>query len=99
MALNDAAVHRIAESARTAQWSVVVTSGLEILATQDSGVVGFPWAVIARRGGRGYRVSLYRPGDDLGVEGESCGDLEGSPRDQGRQLREILVNLDLSASS
>jgi hypothetical protein len=39
------------------------------------------------------RVSLYRPGDAIDVEGDTIGELVGNPREMGRQLRDILEDL------
>ena len=47
----------------------------------------------ADRAGKGMRVSLYRPGDDVNVEGEVIGEISGNPREMGRQLRSILEQL------
>jgi len=60
------------------------------MATRDSGEIGLPWVVTADRAGKGMRVSLYRPGDDVNVEGEVIGEITGNPREMGRQLRLIL---------
>lgn len=84
--------HLIAE-AQSPGWSVGVGRAGEVMATRDAGEVGRPWVVTATRAGRGMRVELYRPGDDVGAEGESLGDLEGSPRQRGRQLRLVLEGL------
>jgi hypothetical protein len=48
---------------------------------------------MAERSGRGMRVSLYRPGDAIDVEGDAIGELAGNPREMGRQLRTILEDL------
>ena len=60
------------------------------MATKDSGQIGLPWVITAERAGKGMRVSLYRPGDDVNVEGDVIGDISGNPREMGRQLRAIL---------
>ena len=65
------------------------------MATRDSGQIGLPWVVAAQRAGRGLRVSLYRPGDDVDVEGELIGEVSGNPREMGRQLRSILEDVVL----
>jgi hypothetical protein len=39
------------------------------------------------------RVSLYRPGDDVELEGDVIGEISGNPREMGRQLRAILEEL------
>jgi len=41
------------------------------------------------------RVSLYRPGDDIDVEGDEIGTISGNPREMGRQLRSILEDIEL----
>lgn len=64
------------------------------MATRDSGEIGLPWVVTAQRGGRGMRVSLYRPGDDVDVEGDVIGEITGNPREMGRQLRTILEDTE-----
>jgi hypothetical protein len=64
------------------------------MATRDSGQIGMPWVVIARNGSRGMRVSLYRPGDDSEIEGEPIGEITGNPREMGRQLRDLLSEID-----
>ena len=65
----------------------------EVMATRDTGEVGRPWVVLARRAGSRLHVALYRPGDDIGTEGETIATLEGSPRQVGRQLRLVLEEL------
>jgi len=60
------------------------------MATRDTGEVGLPWVITAKRAGRGMRVSLYGPGDDVGLEGDVIGEIAGNPREMGRQLRAIL---------
>jgi hypothetical protein len=42
------------------------------------------------------RVSLYRPGDDVEVEGDVIGEIDGNPREMGRQLRVILEDTSLN---
>lgn len=64
------------------------------MATRDSGEIGLPWVVTAERGGKGMRVSLYRPGDDVEVEGDAIGEITGNPREMGRQLRTILEDTE-----
>ncbi len=68
------------------------------MATRDSGEIGLPWVVTAQRGGKGMRVSLYRPGDDVEVEGDVIGEITGNPREMGRQLRTILEDAQTNAS-
>jgi hypothetical protein len=83
---------RVARAAETHSWSVsVVTSG--VMATRESGRVGEPWVVMAAPGGRGLRVSFFRPGDALDAAGEDLGELSGNPRELGRGLRAILEDL------
>jgi hypothetical protein len=36
------------------------------------------------------RVSLYRPGDDTELEGDVIGEIQGNPREMGRQFRAFL---------
>jgi hypothetical protein len=42
------------------------------------------------------RVSLYRPGDDVNVEGDVIGEIGGNPREMGRQFRVILEDTSLN---
>ncbi len=65
------------------------------MATRDSGTIGMPWVISAQRIGRGLRVSLYRPGDDVDVEGDVIGEISGNPREMGRQLRTLLEDTNL----
>jgi hypothetical protein len=91
---------RLARAADTHSWSLaVIPSPAAVMATKESGRVGEPWVVMAARGGRGMRVSLYRPGDALDVEGEEVGELSGNPREMGRQLRSILEDLAEGAAA
>jgi hypothetical protein len=64
------------------------------MATSDAGDIGLPWVVIAAKVGRGLRVSKYEPGDDVEVEGEVIGEVSGNPREMGRQLRDLLSDLE-----
>jgi hypothetical protein len=64
------------------------------MATSDAGDIGLPWVVIATKAGRGLRVSKYEPGDDVEVEGEVIGEVSGNPREMGRQLRDLLADLE-----
>ena len=68
----------------------------QVMATRDSGSIGMPWVITAEREGRGMKVSLYRPGDDVRVEGDVIGELSGNPREMGRQLRSFLEDTSLS---
>jgi len=90
-----AEIDRIMDNARSPEWGLGLSRAGQIMATRDSGQIGMPYVVLAERGGRGYRVSLYQPGDDIEVEGEGIGELSGNPRDMGRQLRGILEDLEL----
>lgn len=85
---------RLLAAARSPQWSLGLDRTGTVMATRDSGRVGFPWVVTARARGRVMRVSFYSPGDDTGVDGELIGELAGNPREMGRQLRAILEGLD-----
>ncbi len=67
------------------------------MATKDSGEIGRPWVITAERAGRGMRVSLYQPGDDIDVDGEVIGEIRGNPRELGRQLRSILEETTLDS--
>ncbi len=69
------------------------------MATFDSGSIGMPWVVIAERAGRGMRVSCYEPGDDVEFEGEMIGEIAGSARDMGRQLRSLLEETEERTAS
>jgi hypothetical protein len=64
------------------------------MATSDAGDIGLPWVVIAAKAGRGLRVSKYQPGDDVEVEGDVIGEVSGNPREMGRQLRDLLADLE-----
>jgi len=66
------------------------------MATKDSGDIGLPWVITAERAGRGMRVSLYRPGDDVELEGDVIGEISGNPREMGRQFRTFLEDAQLS---
>ncbi len=69
------------------------------MATSDTGDIGHPWIITAERAGRGMRVSLYRPGDDVELEGDVIGEISGNPREMGRQLRVYLEELNLDDPS
>jgi hypothetical protein len=71
-------------------WSIGHGRTGQIMATRETDDVGVSWVITAERGGRGMRVSLYNPGDDVNLEGEVIGELTGNPREMGRQLRAIL---------
>ena len=85
---------RLLDAARSPKWSLGLDRTGTVMATRDSGRVGFPWVVTARARCRVMRVSLYSPGDDSGVDGEVIGELAGNPREMGRQLRAILEGLE-----
>jgi hypothetical protein len=91
----DATVSRVISAAQTHAWGLVPGPSGGIMATRESGRVGEPWVVMAERGGRGMRVSLYRPGDAIDLEGDALGELAGNPREMGRQLRSMLEDLPL----
>ena len=88
-------LQRIIDAARSPGWSIGEGRSGKIMATRDSGQIGLPWVVIADRGGKGLRVSLYSPGDDVDAQGEEIGELKGNPREMGRQLRQIFEALIL----
>jgi hypothetical protein len=83
-------LQRIADAARSPEWSIGEGRRGQIMATRDTGDIGVPWVITAERSGRGMRVSLYRPGDDVELEGDVIGEISGNPREMGRQLRAIL---------
>jgi len=83
-------VQRVIDAARSPEWSIGEGRPGQVMATKDSGQIGQPWVITAERAGKGMRVSLYRPGDDVNVEGDVIGDISGNPREMGRQLRAIL---------
>ncbi len=85
-------IDRIAAAAATYGWDVTALVG-SVMATRESGRIGEPWVVIAAASGRGFRASLYRPGDALDAEGEELAVVSGNPREIGRQLRSILEDL------
>jgi hypothetical protein len=87
----------VIDAARTPEWSLGLDRQGHIMATRDSGEIGMPWVVLAARAGRGMRVSMYHPGDDVEVEGEVIGEIAGNPREMGRQLRTMLSELELEA--
>jgi hypothetical protein len=83
------------DAARTPNWSFGLDRRGQIMATSDSGEIGLPWVITASRGGRGMKVSKYHPGDDVEAEGEAIGEITGNPREMGRQLRDLLSDIDL----
>lgn len=83
-------MQRVIDAARSPEWSIGQGRPGQVMATKDSGQIGLPWVITAERAGKGMRVSLYRPGDDVNVEGDVIGDISGNPREMGRQLRTIL---------
>jgi hypothetical protein len=85
---------RVAQAAGTHSWDLsVIPAPIAVMATRESGRVGEPWVVMAVPGGRGLKVSFYRPGDALDAEGEALCDLSGNPREMGRELRTVLEDL------
>lgn len=91
---NSSDLSRVCAAAASPEWNVTVV-GSTIVAEHNSGVPGLPWTVVARRGGRGMRVSLYQPGDDTSIEGVELGEVSGPARDMGRQLRGFLEDAPL----
>jgi hypothetical protein len=83
-------LQRIVDAARSPEWSIGEGRPGQIMATRDTGDVGLPWVITAERFGRGMRISLFRPGDDVNLEGDVIGEISGNPREMGRQLRAIL---------
>ena len=90
-------LQRIIDAARSPEWSIGEGRANQIMATRDSGQIGLPWVITADRAGKGMRVSLYRPGDDVRAEGDVIGEIAGNPREMGRQLRSILENTTFGA--
>ena len=91
-------MQRVIDAARSPGWSIGLGRAGEVMATRDSGQIGQPWVITAARAGKGMRVSLYQPGDDTEVEGETIGEISGNPREMGRQLRCILEDTELGES-
>lgn len=91
--------HRVIDAARTPEWSLGVDRAGAVMATRDSGEIGVPWAVMATPRGAGMRLSLYRPGDDYELDGEIIGEISGSAREMGRQLRGVLEDLNDTLTS
>lgn len=89
----DGSLTRVMSAAQTHAWELGHGPTGGIMATRESGQIGQPWVVLAEKAGRGMRVSLYRPGDAIDVEGDAIGELAGNPREMGRQLRTILEEL------
>lgn len=88
-------VTRLLDAARSPRWSLGLDRSGAVMATRDSGHVGMPWVVKAHSHGGSMRVSFYAPGDDSDLDGEVIGELVGNPRERGRQLRNLLENLDV----
>ena len=82
-------------AAQTHAWDLGQGPAGGSMATRESGQIGQPWVVLAEQAGRGMRVSLYRPGDAIDIEGDAIGELSGNPREMGRQLRTILEDLSV----
>ena len=89
-------LQRIIDAARSPEWSIGEGRANQIMATRDSGQIGLPWVITADRAGKGMRVSLYRPGDDVQAEGDVIGEISGNPREMGRQLRAFLEDTPLA---
>jgi len=85
------------DAARTPEWSLGLGRQGQIMATKDSGQIGLPWVVLVAKAGRGMRVSKFHPGDDVEAEGEVVGEITGNPREMGRQLRNLLGELEFEA--
>jgi hypothetical protein len=94
VAIGNSELDRVLKAAQSPDWTLSLDLG-GIKAEKDSGVDGMPYVIVAQRGGRGMKVSLYMPGDDVTVEGDVIGELSGNPRDMGRQLRAFLEEADL----
>lgn len=88
-------LQRLIDAARSPEWSIGEGRPRQVMATRDSGQIGLPWVITAERAGKGMRVSLYQPGDDVNVEGDVIGEVSGNPREMGRQLRAILESTPL----
>lgn len=86
---------RLLDAARSPNWGLGLDRLGAVMATRDSGRIGMPWVVKAHPRGRSMRVSFYAPGDDYELEGDVIGELAGTPREMGRQLRVMLEGLDL----
>ncbi|MGH3732103.1 MAG: hypothetical protein ACRDVC_01790 [Acidimicrobiales bacterium] len=87
-------LERVMSAARTPGWSLGLDRRGQIMATSDAGDIGLPWVVIATKTGRGLRVSKYQPGDDVELEGVVIAEVSGNPREMGRQLRDVLADLE-----
>jgi hypothetical protein len=90
-------LQRLIDAARSPEWSIGEGRSGQIMATHDSGRIGLPWVITADRTGRGMRVSLYRPGDDVHAEGDVIGEISGNPREMGRQFRTFLEETELDS--
>lgn len=91
-------LQRIVDAARSPGWSIGEGQSGQIMATFETDQIGMPWVVTAAKRGKGMKISLYAPGDDVSVEGEEIGEISGNPREQGRQLRVILEEVKESNS-
>jgi hypothetical protein len=91
---NTSETTRVISAAQTPGWSIGVGRTGAIMATYDSGDVGLPWVVVAEKNGGRMKVSRYEPGDDVEREGEVVGELTGTAREMGRQLREVLADTE-----
>ncbi len=84
-------------AAQSPGWSLGLGRHGDVMATRDSGEIGHPWVLLAKRAGRTTRLFLYHPGDDVEAEGEVVGEISGSARHMGRELREVLSSLELDS--
>lgn len=83
------------DAARSPDWSFNFDHSGVLTATHESGVSGMPWVVKVRARGAKMQLWFYAPGDDSDIEGDDIGELNGNPREMGRQLRGILEDLEL----
>ncbi len=84
-------------AAQSPGWSLGIGRHGELMATRDSGQIGQPWVLLAKRAGRTTRLFLYHPGDDVEAEGEAVGEIAGSARHMGRELRGVLSSLQFDS--
>jgi hypothetical protein len=89
-------LERVISAARAPGWSIGLDRRGRIMATSEVGEIGMPWVIVAAKSGRGLRVSKYQPGDDVDVEGDVIAEVLGNPREMGRQLRELLNEIECS---
>lgn len=81
-------------AAETPLWSIQGVGDGVVMATRDSGQVGFPWVVTVAARPPHYRAALHSPGEDVDDRGREILDVRAAPRAAGRQLRDVLVSLD-----